>query len=464
MNLNLKKLKIQIKSNCLYLCMVALCFIIIFCFSYYNIDPDFGWHLRSGKFILENWIPKTDIFSYTAANFNWINHEWLNDVFLASLFGMGGYLLVAIAYSSIWISALVLAQRLKLKFVLLLSTIALMPFLGIRPVAWSVFFIALLERIHDKSNKKLYFLIPFIFILWANLHGSFVFGLIMLAAWQFFSKKKLPWLILAFSFIAVFINPYGWKIFIEIFSTVLDSKIHSRIGEWMPIMLPMVSVIYFVIFTAMHFTFSKKPWKSLLSIPGIAFAMTMSSVRHFPIFAVTSIRYFENYQVELRKKVNLKNLNNSATFIVSTMLGCFILFTGFFGIQLFNSIVNYNNKPFEIVDYIKKNPCNQNIFNSYDLGGFLIWQLPENKYFIDGRMPSWKEGSTDYFENYKKILSNDEYRAEEFNKYNINCVIVGDSDLELIKSRSTPFIDKLTSEGWQQALKNKGYYLMIKNN
>lgn len=264
MNLYLNKIRVQIKTNGQYFGMVALCFIIIFCVSYYSTDPDFGWHLRTGKFILENWIPKTDIFSYTANNFNWINHEWLNDVLLASLHGMGGYLLVAIAYSSIWISALVLAQRLKLKFVLLLSTIALMPFLGIRPVAWSVFFIAILERIHDKSNKKLYFLIPFIFILWANLHGSFVFGLIMLTIWQFFYKKKLPWFILAFSFIAVFINPYGWKIFIEIFRTVLDSKIHSRIGEWMPIMLPMLSVIYFVIFTAMHFTFSKKPWKNLL--------------------------------------------------------------------------------------------------------------------------------------------------------------------------------------------------------
>jgi len=32
-----------------------------------------------------------------------------------------------------------------------------------------------------------------------------------------------------------------------------------------------------------------------------------------------------------------------------------------------------------------------NVFNTYEWGGFLIWQKPEMKVFVDGRMPAWKD-------------------------------------------------------------------------
>jgi hypothetical protein len=43
------------------------------------------------------------------------------------------------------------------------------------------------------------------------------------------------------------------------------------------------------------------------------------------------------------------------------------------------------------VDFLKKNVVkNENIFANYEWGGFLEWALPQDKYFVDGRMPTWK--------------------------------------------------------------------------
>ena len=78
-------------------------FVLFFLVCCFNLDPDFGWHLSSGNFYLvHNYIPSTDIFSYTAPNFPWINHEWLLDVLIAFLYKFGGYLLLSFVFSFIW--------------------------------------------------------------------------------------------------------------------------------------------------------------------------------------------------------------------------------------------------------------------------------------------------------------------------------------------------------------------------
>lgn len=451
-------------KNYTYISTVVLVFLIIFSCSYLGLDPDFGWHLQAGKYFILNGLPKTDIFSFTASGFNWISHEWVNDVVIASSYKLGGYLLTSLLFAAIWTSGLVLASRKKSSFVLILSAMAVMPFVGIRPVAWSVLIVAVLELIHDRASKKLYLAIPFIFLIWANLHGSFLFGLLLISLWQIFSKNKLPWYIFVASYLAVFINPYGWRIFIEIFATLLDTKIKGRISEWAPIMLPMVSVSYFVILAGLHFSLGKKPFRKLFSIPGLTFAMALSSIRHYPLFIATSIRYFEAYEKDFKNKVNLKKLNNPSIIILSSIASVLIIFSGYYGIKQFrDSARGFRSQPQEIVDYINKRPCSQNIFNSYNLGGYLIWKLPGYKYYIDGRMPSWREGLVDYFGNYEKVLNNDEYRIKEFDKYNISCVIISDIEAKNKKGRGTALLEKLGSEGWKIVQRSNGYYLVIKD-
>src|SRR5580765_6760180 len=61
-------------------------------------DPDFWWHLRTGKYIVQTRsIPHTDIFSTLRFGSEWVTHEWLSEVFLYGVYralGFGGLIVV----------------------------------------------------------------------------------------------------------------------------------------------------------------------------------------------------------------------------------------------------------------------------------------------------------------------------------------------------------------------------------
>ena len=92
-----------------FVARTVLVFVPVLLLCIVRLDPDFGWHLQAGNYIREHGIPSHDVFSYTAADFRWINHEWGSDVLLSLIYGLGGYLLAAIMAALLWTMAIVLA-------------------------------------------------------------------------------------------------------------------------------------------------------------------------------------------------------------------------------------------------------------------------------------------------------------------------------------------------------------------
>src|SRR5437870_6138531 len=76
-------------------------------------DPDFWWHLRAGQLILaKGGLLGTDPFTYTAAGHAWTMHEWLNEVFFAGAFRLGGLGLIVLSFSVVtWLGLLCLLLR-----------------------------------------------------------------------------------------------------------------------------------------------------------------------------------------------------------------------------------------------------------------------------------------------------------------------------------------------------------------
>ena len=112
--------------------------------------------------------------------------------------------------------------------------------------------------------------------------------------------------------------------------------------------------------------------------------------------------------------------------------------------------------PEKIAAYLELNPCQGNIFNDYNYGGYLIWKLPSQKVFIDGRMPSWKQYNVDYFGLYDNTIKSTTTRAYVFSKYNIRCVLWNSSP------DSKKFLTALKNEGWNTILKEPGSVLLEK--
>ena len=154
-------------------------------------DPGTGWHLVTGRLILDTGsIPARDPFSYTAAGHEWINLAWLFEAAGALLVRLGGLPLFATACVLVYAFIPVLVFRRALRMgaglapalgLTVLAYLVLLSHAIARPhIVTSVFFALVLERLDDFQNGRLparaLWWLPLLALLWANLHGGFLVG------------------------------------------------------------------------------------------------------------------------------------------------------------------------------------------------------------------------------------------------------------------------------------------------
>jgi hypothetical protein len=155
-------------------------------------DGDVSWHIATGQWILQHGaIPRTDPFSFTWAGKPWVPIEWLAEVIYASAYRLAGYGGVAalataamMALNGIVFFNAVRWVRYPL-LVLVAMDVVLVPMMLARPhlLAWPLLalwtWLMLRARERDRAPPLAAALLM---TIWANLHGSFVFGLAIAAA------------------------------------------------------------------------------------------------------------------------------------------------------------------------------------------------------------------------------------------------------------------------------------------
>ena len=151
-------------------------------------DPDFGWHLRAGQWILSyHSLPFTDPFSSYGAGKAWYDYSWLFDIFFALLYRAFG--LIGFAFLEVGIRIAIpaciyrMARRLGLNFWTSVATTALAAYsftslYAPRPGMFTVIFLIielqlLFSALSENKFAGLYWLPP-IFLLWASVHIQFM--------------------------------------------------------------------------------------------------------------------------------------------------------------------------------------------------------------------------------------------------------------------------------------------------
>lgn len=220
-------------------------------------DPDLWGRLSVAALYFQNGqFPYYDVFSYTAPYARWIDHEWLTGMVFYQLitrFGEVGFLLfkygliLAIFYSLFRLHRKCYSVSPLYAFYGLLLTVGAYSvglYATLRSQAFSfllfVVFIYILERVRLGQRKEawLWLLVP-LGVIWGNLHGGFVMGLILLALYGVSAMRQAGlfhagwryWAVAALIFLSVgILNPYGndylgflWH------AWTLD---RSHIGEW----------------------------------------------------------------------------------------------------------------------------------------------------------------------------------------------------------------------------------------
>ena len=231
-------------------------------------DPDVWWHIANARILCDSHhFIHIEPYSFTVAKQPWVDPEWLSEVpFWLSYktFGLVGIYLVA------WlgVSANLLfvywrsAKRTEntgcalwmcaIGFILMWfnasSRTILFGYLALSSE------LAILEGV-ERGRSKILWLLPPLFCLWINLHGSWIIGIVLLSTYivcglfrvnagifqqDTFSARQRNTLltVLAACLIALIVNPYGWRLIWNPFDMALNQKLNiGNVIEWQPLNL-----------------------------------------------------------------------------------------------------------------------------------------------------------------------------------------------------------------------------------
>ena len=290
-------------------------------FSFMTADPDLWGHIKFGK---DLWTAKVfqsvDIYSYTAAGSQWINHEWLSELmmyFAYSLLGSSGLLFgkLLIGFTIISFLSRISFHRkcepLAYGVVFILSVFVMSPGFMIRPQLLTFLFVAVFLycfHLYLEKGKNRLWVLPVVMVLWVNCHGGFLIGAGMfpvvvfcecincLARKKSVTHLKILTFWLAVTELAVFVNPYGVHLLTFLYETL---QIPRDISEWAPVRITDLSYMRFkilaLIFVCSLFIKNKarRCWE--VGIILIAMAYAFLHRRHTPVFAILAAPYLAEY-------------------------------------------------------------------------------------------------------------------------------------------------------------------------
>jgi len=150
-------------------------------------DPDFWWHLRIGRWMVEHGrLPSQDLFTYTVSTHVWTDHEYLTEILMWLTYSTIGLTALCIAFGLLtWAGFwLIYMQVRRQPFVfigvgLAIAAVAGSPIWGPR-AQMITFALSCLELYwlqgYLAGRSRALNLFPLVMVLWANLHGGWVIG------------------------------------------------------------------------------------------------------------------------------------------------------------------------------------------------------------------------------------------------------------------------------------------------
>ncbi len=383
------------------------------------MDPDVWWHIKVGATLLSThrW-PTVDPYSFTAHGTPWIAYEWLGDVLLAAIAGMWGLrglmaldlVLTAAILFALYALTTLRCGNSKAAFVICALLLPLVyPSCSLRPQMLGYLFLVLtlivLERFRQGHTGALW-LLPPLFLVWVNTHGSFVLGLFALGVYWASGLVDIHWgglksrlwtsgervrleLVALLSLVALTTTPYGTEVCLYPLNMAFSQPLNvGNIQEWQPMMF---DEIFGKIFLALLLGFLlaqvtlRPTWRLedlVLFFAGVvAVCLHIRFVLVFvpfcaPLLAVVVAHWFPPYEHSKDKYA----LNA----ILMTLVVAAVIW--FFPSRAKLESIMEEKWPVRAVAYLRQHPVPTPMFNSYGYGGYLIWQMSDvNKVFIDGR-------------------------------------------------------------------------------
>ncbi|MBM4072861.1 MAG: hypothetical protein FJ271_28625 [Planctomycetes bacterium] len=195
-------------------------------------NSDFFLRLATGRLIAQGEYQfGVDPFSFTTENVYWANPSWLYDllVYLIHVVSGGVGLVLAKALLMVGVAWLMLRHRRPEQpafvpvIVCALSIVVMSPRFLFQPMCVSLSFLGMTLLVLERSKRleRRLWLLPPMFLLWANIDGWFILGLLLAALYLLGEwikgtdparRKRLGMALLA-SLGCCLINPHLWRVF-----------------------------------------------------------------------------------------------------------------------------------------------------------------------------------------------------------------------------------------------------------
>jgi hypothetical protein len=434
-------------------------------------DPGLGWHLESGRYILDNLsIPKTDPFLASLKPRAWMAEQWLGSLSLYSFYqlldwwGLYAFTIIVFIYSFL----ILLYKVIKNYEIALIPTslACLLAFKSaqihfiLRPVFLSfTFFILAIYLVQKILRKKIsvtlgLVLILFNFALWANVHPSFFIGFALIAfeglvslIIKDFDRFKKAFAIGIAALTGSLLTPYGLKLHYNVL-WLSNSFVVQFYTEWQPIKLDSSEGEFFlIILTAIFFgLLNKKFWRADLIAVFLLSALlafqTFKAVRMLPYFAISSavlvalslelswrrlvsIKIFQLLKEPSKKIEYREALSNSGLRAFLICIAILLICYPKFPLHNGNLGQSPKNFPVEAVQNLLTSDIDnapKNVFHEFDWGGYITFNGEGRiRATIDDRSILLGEK---YMKNYIKILNCEVDYKGYFEQYKINYVLV----------------------------------------
>jgi len=391
--------------------------------KYCVLDYDIWWHLKVGDWITDNFaLPHTGILSRTAGNRPWVAYSWAYEVLLSrayawfGLIGIGIFgvvLTIGVAFSIFWMLRR-LSSRFWLPYILTGIVCSAFLFNGMpRPVYFSqILYCVTLTLIFEAQRAgriKLLYWLPIVFLLWANLHIQFVYGLFVVGLFvgaqllqhllhllgndpEYLLQPTLP----AKSLIAVFalcalatiVGPNFYHPYVVVLAYTKAKFTYTIISELQPLTFRGYSHFAELFIAAAGFYavgWQKKldPFKLvLLAVASMVAFRTMRDAWFICLSAAACIADFPAPESARERSESWRELAAVAGAVVVVLLIA-APFTDFNARGLDRAIST--DYPVNAINFLRRNPVPGPLYNNLNWGGFLMWYLPELPVAIDGR-------------------------------------------------------------------------------
>ena len=439
---------------------------LVFIFSRRDIaDPDLWWHLRNAQSLLASGhFSVVDSYSYTAPGAAVMPFEWVAELAYYAAYKWAGlpavfwlvFLLCTAIILGIFRLSFLASHDVKNSFVFAVGGAVLAAIsIGARTLLFGwlclVLLLLLLEAVRRGGWKWLW-LVPPLFCLWVNTHGSWPMGMVLFGvfiasglvegSWghadaERWTGTQLRGLLIAAgsSVLAVFLNPFGQRLVVYPFRTLFAAS--SGIGNIQEFMsvdfhTPWGRVAMVLILgTVLVAVFSRERWRldevgyTLVALYyGLTYArfLFLAGILLPPVFA---------RRVKLMTPYDRSDDRRRPNAVALAILLCLFL-VSVPRHSRFHDPVQY---PAGAVAYMRAHDIHGRVFHEWVWGGYLIWHMPELKVFIDGRGDPYAANGV--FKDYLAATSGESPRAV-LDKYRVEYVLMPADSLLVQTLKSDP--------------------------